>query len=393
MIEIKRCMKKNKYYILPVKSIITFYLFFTFDLAVHAQKITVQEYINQYKHLAVEEMKRSGVPADITLAQGVLETENGNSILVKKSNNHFGIKCKETWKGEKVYHDDDERGECFRKYNSAEDSYRDHSDFLRTRPHYAFLFTLDPTDYKAWATGLKKAGYATNPNYPKILIKTIEDYHLNDLSVKVYKGLPIQDEIVEKKSEEVVVINTEIKKNNIKSEDPKSCSVYLTNVYGLKAVFADSGYSLLAIASMHNIPFNDLLKYNDLHEETFLSKSQWLYLESKRKSGVNRFYKTAGYESVYDIAQSNALQLKKLIKYNDFNQEDIISPNSIVFLNKKHRLTKSEKSNIALTHLVKPKEALYGISKKYNVSVDEIKGWNGLQSNELNIGQELIISK
>ena len=120
-----------------------------------AQKMTAQNYIDTYKEYAISEMIRSGVPASITMAQGMLETENGNSDLVKKSNNHFGIKCKTEWTGEKVYHDDDENGECFRKYDSAVFSYRDHSDFLRNRPYYASLFSLDPIDYKAWAYGLK----------------------------------------------------------------------------------------------------------------------------------------------------------------------------------------------------------------------------------------------
>ena len=128
--------------------------------------------------MAIREMQRTGVPASITLAQGILETEAGKSDLVIRSNNHFGIKCKSSWTGEKVYHDDDAQGECFRKYSDAEDSYKDHSDYLRTQPRYASLFSLDPLDYKGWATGLKKAGYATNPRYAQILIKYIEKYNL-----------------------------------------------------------------------------------------------------------------------------------------------------------------------------------------------------------------------
>ena len=131
------------------------------SLAGYAQKSEyVTEYINSYKQLAVDEMIRTGVPASITLAQGIHETEAGRSELVLKSNNHFGIKCKTGWDGEKVYHDDDARGECFRSYPSSEDSYADHSNFLKRGPRYAFLFDIDPTDYKAWAYGLKKIGRA-----------------------------------------------------------------------------------------------------------------------------------------------------------------------------------------------------------------------------------------
>ena len=143
-----------------------------------AQSPVIVQYINSYKFIAIKEMQRTGIPASITLAQGILETQAGCSDLVKSSNNHFGIKCKNTWLGDKVYHDDDEKGECFRAYSNAEDSYRDHSDFLKNSPRYAFLFKIAPEDYQDWARGLKKAGYATNPKYPQQLIKYIEDYDL-----------------------------------------------------------------------------------------------------------------------------------------------------------------------------------------------------------------------
>src|SRR5580704_11731569 len=140
-------------------------------------------YVNTYKALAMAEEQRSGVPASITLAQGLHESEAGMSELVRNSNNHFGIKCKEDWKGSVFYHDDDSRQECFRSYATAEDSYRDHSDFLRKGSRYAFLFQLDPTDYEGWAYGLKKAGYATNIRYSQILIKLIKDYNLEQYTL------------------------------------------------------------------------------------------------------------------------------------------------------------------------------------------------------------------
>src|SRR6476469_4998080 len=155
-----------------------------------AQYITVDQYVAQYKDIAVREMKRMGVPAAISLAQGILETENGNSDLVKKSNNHFGIKCKSSWTAGSVSHDDDAPGECFRVYKNADDSYRDHSNFLRGNTRYAFLFKLDPRDYKAWAYGLRKAGYATNPGYPEILIKNIEDNNLEQYTLQAANQVP-----------------------------------------------------------------------------------------------------------------------------------------------------------------------------------------------------------
>src|ERR1700745_4131028 len=135
----------------------------------------VIDYIDTYKAIAISEMKRTGVPAAIILAQGIHETQAGTSELVKKSNNHFGIKCKDDWTGSVVYHDDDERGECFRSYNTPLDSYKDHSDFLKNSARYSQLFKLDPMDYESWAYGLKRAGYATNPRYPQILIQLIKD--------------------------------------------------------------------------------------------------------------------------------------------------------------------------------------------------------------------------
>lgn len=139
-------------------------------------------YIKTYASLAIKEMNRTGVPASIKLAQGILETGAGQSDLVSRSNNHFGIKCKSSWSGEKVYHDDDEQGECFRKYENAEASYLDHSDYLRSQPRYASLFNYDMDDYRSWAWGLKKAGYATSPTYAEKLIKYIESYSLNELN-------------------------------------------------------------------------------------------------------------------------------------------------------------------------------------------------------------------
>ncbi|HAN39652.1 MAG TPA: hypothetical protein DCQ29_12175, partial [Chitinophagaceae bacterium] len=140
-------------------------------------------YIAQYKAIAVAEMQRTGVPAAIKLAQGIFESNNGESKLCLQSNNHFGIKCKNDWQGDRTYHDDDARGECFRVYATGADSYRDHSDFLKTRPHYAFLFQIPPTDYEAWAYGLKKAGYATNPRYPERIIQIINEYNLNEVTL------------------------------------------------------------------------------------------------------------------------------------------------------------------------------------------------------------------
>jgi flagellum-specific peptidoglycan hydrolase FlgJ len=176
-----------------MNKIIVAIFFSVFSSATTAQRVSVEEYIEQFKDIAISEMKRSGVPASITLAQGILESESGNSELVKRSNNHFGIKCKSNWNGESVTHDDDATGECFRAYTSAGESYRDHSDFLKVNKRYSTLFNLDPEDYEGWARGLKKAGYATNPRYPELLIKYIEQYNLQQYSLAALIELPKMD--------------------------------------------------------------------------------------------------------------------------------------------------------------------------------------------------------
>lgn len=157
-------------------------LLFSFQLT--AQNMTRQQYIDKYKDEAIYQMKKYKIPASITLAQGILESADGNSELAQKSNNHFGIKCHSDWDGDRVYHDDDESDECFRKYNKVRDSYDDHSEFL-LKPRYADLFKHAMTDYKSWAKGLKKAGYATNPNYAKHLIKIIQENELHRLDEEV----------------------------------------------------------------------------------------------------------------------------------------------------------------------------------------------------------------
>ena len=141
---------------------------------------TSVDYINKYKDLAVSEMKRTGIPASITLAQGMIESDFGRSRLAREANNHFGIKCHNDWTGPTIRHNDDRRNECFRKYRKPEESYYDHSDFLKSGSRYSALFYLDPADYKGWARGLKKAGYATNPDYANMLIRKIEEYNLYD---------------------------------------------------------------------------------------------------------------------------------------------------------------------------------------------------------------------
>ncbi len=163
--------------------------FFTVTFCLAQKDSLVNEYIARYAPLAIEEQVRTGIPAAIKLAQAIHESGAGIGDLALRSNNHFGIKCKSNWTGAIAYHDDDEKGECFRAYDSVAVSFRDHSDFLKGSSRYAGLFTLEPTDYKGWAEGLRKAGYATNPKYPVLLIRLIETYDLNRFTIE---GLALQ---------------------------------------------------------------------------------------------------------------------------------------------------------------------------------------------------------
>ncbi len=242
---------------------------------VYAQRMTVEEYVATYKDAAIAQMKRLGVPASIILAQGILETENGNSDLVRKSNNHFGIKCKSTWTGMSVTHTDDAPNECFRKYNTAEESYRDHSDYLFNTPRYASLFQLSATDYKGWAYGLKRAGYATNPRYPQILIGNIEKYNLQQYNsldgAERIVGNPVASNITSS-------VITKSPPSEVVVETPKENNVFKKIFSGrknrdnqffnrLKAVMVFKGTSLLAIATENEIPLVKLLEFNDLKED------------------------------------------------------------------------------------------------------------------------------
>jgi len=198
-------------------------------------------YINKYAPIAVKEMHENKIPASITLAQGILESGRGRSELALKSNNHFGIKCHTQWKGERVYHDDDEKGECFRKYQYVETSYDDHSAFLTKRKRYAFLFNYGAKDYKKWAKGLKKAGYATDKKYPNKLIKIIEDYKLHEF-----------DKIKRK--------DFNYKKPKRNKEETK---VFITKYYKVK-----KGDTLYSIAKKLNISVAKLKQVNNLKSNT-----------------------------------------------------------------------------------------------------------------------------
>ncbi|MEO5943664.1 MAG: glucosaminidase domain-containing protein [Ferruginibacter sp.] len=358
-----------------------------------AQKMTAQEYIEKYKDIAIEEMYRSGVPAAITLAQGLLETENGNSELVKKSNNHFGIKCKSSWTGESVTHTDDAPNECFRKYSSAADSYKDHSDYLKNTSRYASLFKLDTSDYKGWAYGLKRAGYATNPRYPQILINNIEQYNLQKYNAGAGSNIAFDDAKYDDTKVEMTSAPVPEKIKEVETPTPVIPVKRSRTLFNsLKAFYASKQTSLLAIATGYDIPLSKLLEYNDLKTDGLLAESQWIYLEKKPKQGNRDFYTALQNETLYSISQTNAVQLQSLMQYNQMREDEVVKAGKRIRLRPEFGKPVSVIQKVT-THEVQPKEGLYSISKKYNISVHNLKSWNNLEAEDLKIGQELIISK
>lgn len=340
----------------------------------------VEAYIQRYETLAVSEMMRTGVPASITLAQAILESGCGQSTLAKNSNNHFGIKCKTEWTGEKTYHDDDRKAECFRVYNSVEDSYKDHSDFLKNRPYYTDLFRLSPTDYKGWAYGLKKDGYATEKDYPQNLIKLIETYNLEnytDLAISKMKNnkdgagiipgsnIALNDQnnanlgqpaapgrsLTSTASENTdnntqkalaAVNNSDnLRQNNSGAPAmrvaqttvrPPSYPVAPFKINHTKVVFAPKGMSLMALASKNNINFHKLLTLNDLGPTAVLSPGQLIFLEKRPKKGEKEYVISKYGQSLKEIAAGQGVALKSLVSYNKTAAELPLAAGQKVYL-------------------------------------------------------------
>lgn len=293
-------------------------------LTLSTAQTTRQDYIDTYKDLAIKEMKRVGIPASITLSQGMLESGNGNSKLAKKANNHFGIKCHSSWKGKSMRKDDDKKNECFRKYKNAYESYMDHSDFLTRGQRYAFLFDYKITDYKKWARGLKKAGYATSNTYASKLIRIIEDnklylYDDENINLIAKKSEPKEDVKAEDKGS-----STETKKQNaqLKTHGSKEdYAIHLGRQINLnnrvKYIVAKKGDNYAKLTEEFQLLRFELYRYNDAQKGDRLTKGDIVYLQPKRaKAGSKKHHLVKGKESLRDISQKYGIKLKKLCKYN-----------------------------------------------------------------------------
>ncbi len=371
-------------------------------------------YIAQYKAIAMKEMKRTGVPASITLAQGILESNSGESNLAKNHNNHFGIKCKSDWTGAKAYQDDDTKQECFRAYETAELSFKDHSNFLKNRPNYVDLFLLDPVDDTAWAYGLKKAGYATANDYPKKLLKIIDDYELaqynfpelenevevkEEASAKVLADTPVKkiiaDTVVKK-----VMIDTPInnlaplpapqkdtlKKDTIKKEvitvvqttqkesvkiDSNRASTIAPSVVSKKpsynypegqfrinhvpVILGKEKMSFIEIALKYKVPLYKLFEYNDIRASILLEKDQLIFLAPKKKIGGTSFHIVKYSCSLQEISQLEGVQLSLLKSYNPQLIDPLKEGTQVILFKQKEAAPSISNDNSLLFKKIKKK--------------------------------------
>ena len=288
-------------------------------------KMSANEYIAKYKDEAIREMLESGVPASITLAQGVLESGVGNSELAICANNHFGIKCHNDWSGDVYILDDDAKNECFRRYLDVFDSYRDHSLFLRSRSRYDSLFKLPITDYKGWAYGLKKAGYATNPKYAEMIIGIIEKNSIYKFDSLFFQCAPDTIKILSTKFFELLELKKAEKKGVYERKIYKNQDVPFI-VLGNKDNFDKIGVDL-------NIKRIKLLKINDIQGDSLLKSGQIVYLKRKHKKSLVSEHIVKKNETLWEISQKYAVRLKSLKKLNKIGATEILTSGSIIRLN------------------------------------------------------------
>lgn len=313
-----------------MKKVLIFGLLFLTMLQGYSQneRISRLNYIEQYKQFAIDEMRTTGIPASITLAQACLESDDGNSWLVNEANNHFGIKCGSTWTGEKVYKDDDNPNDCFRKYASAKESFIDHSSYLLNTKRYEPLFKLDSKDYKGWARGLKDAGYATNPQYADMLIKIVEDFQLYQYDETVNRSAVTATNPAKGKTAaadwNVAITKHEVQKNN-----------------EINYIIIREGDTYDAIAKEFDLWDWQLLKYNDLTKDSALRVGVVFYIQPKRNKaeiGKEKHTVKPG-ETLYSISQYYGVKLKKLRFKNNIMSDKDVAVGEVIYLRKRRPLT------------------------------------------------------
>jgi LysM repeat protein len=288
------------------------------------KKMTREDYISKYKSLSIRQMKMSGIPASIIMAQACLESDNGNSTLAVEANNHFGIKCHTTWDGDVIYHDDDRANECFRKYDTPDGSFFDHSDFLRSRDRYIALFSLSATDYKGWAHGLKKAGYATNPMYAELLIKIIEENKLYELDTEPVNAATTQIE----QAQNTIEVDTYI--FEVRRKEHRRNNV--------KYVLARENETYKDIAMELGMKPKKLEQYNETRDH-LLTYGETVYIEKKKRSTARNLpvHIAESNETMYSISQRYAVRLDKLYEYNGMKKGQEPRTGEEIFLRKNKR--------------------------------------------------------
>ncbi len=284
-----------------------------------ATSTTRTEYINTFSDIAIREMKRTGIPASIKMAQAILESGDGNSTLARQANNHFGIKCHD-WTGRRIYHDDDEANECFRRYNNPKESFVDHSEFLTGRGRYAALFQLEPHDYRAWARGLKASGYATNPNYDRLLIRIIEDNSLYKLDTGAAPSFPsrtVSETVLHSGSRSPVEAGRQISRNN-----------------RIRYIIAKAGDTYESLTTEMELMRWELARYNDFPDNHTIRPGDIVYLQPKRHR-AERGYEThivKEGETMHQISQKYGVRLDRLLRRNHMERGKEPEPGRVILL-------------------------------------------------------------
>lgn len=380
----------------------------------------VNAYVNKWKDVAIAEMNRSGIPASISLAQGIIESGAGGSPLAVDANNHFGIKCHADWTGDTYHFDDDKPEECFRKYKDASQSWDDHTDFLMTHSRYADCFKHKPDDYKGWAYALKAAGYATNPQYPQLLIKAVEDYNLHQYDMSANDWAQWQKDHP-KETQDTTAVSHVVNQN---TGDPDNdlnadtASIILSNSnYGanristfndVKYVTLQDGESLQSLAQLLGLRESWLVKWNDIDSNVVLLSGDRVYLQPKRKNGSENFHEVQIGESMWGISQQFGIQLSVLYEknmmpygsqaavgerlylkdYRSFKPKLVPAPKTIY-----SNYINTINSSTQKTYTVKQGDTMYGISKKFGITVAQLQQLNGMSNYNINIGQVLVVGQ
>ena len=372
---------------------------------------TTIAYIAQFKTIAMKEMKRTGVPASITLAQAILESNSGESNLAKNHNNHFGIKCKSDWTGAKAYQDDDAKQECFRAYDAAELSFKDHSNFLKNRPNYVDLFLLDPVDDTAWAYGLKKAGYATASDYPKKLLKIIDDYELAQYN---FPELENEVEVEEAPVKKVIVdspVNKVLADTPMKSLNKPAGIAQMNTTAHLTPLPTKALPKKILPSQTLPAPQKDTIQKDTIKKEVITvvqtTQKEPVKIDSTKASTItqpvvskkpsynypegqfriNQVPVILGKEKMYfiEIALKYKVQLYKLFEYNDIKASNLLESDQLIFLAPK------KKAGAASFHIVKYNTSLQEISQLEGVQLSLLKLYNPQLVEPLKEGTQVIL--